>query len=69
MFYYSVSHQGEDHLLFLEKTTKNLWKVISLNQLISFIIEILCSYLYFVFLCMINLKSTMGLRGIMEISE
>ncbi|KAG5406653.1 hypothetical protein IGI04_012772 [Brassica rapa subsp. trilocularis] len=69
MFYYSVSHQGEDHLLFLEKTTKNLWKVISLNQLISFIIEILCSYLYFVFLCMINLKSTMGLRGIMEISD
>ncbi|KAG5373866.1 hypothetical protein IGI04_042815, partial [Brassica rapa subsp. trilocularis] len=51
----------------LRKTTKNLWKVISLNQLISFVIEILYSYLFPVFLYMINLKSNMGLRGIMEI--
>ncbi|KAG5378336.1 hypothetical protein IGI04_026178, partial [Brassica rapa subsp. trilocularis] len=33
----------------------------------QFIIEILCSYLFPVFLYMINLKSNMGLRGIMEI--
>ena len=53
----------------LRKTTKNLWKVISLNQLISLLLRILCSYLFPVFLYMINLKSNMGLRGIMEISE
>ncbi|KAG5378337.1 hypothetical protein IGI04_026179, partial [Brassica rapa subsp. trilocularis] len=35
----------------------------------QFIIEILCSYLFPVFLYMINLKSNMGLRGIMEISD
>ncbi|KAG5393661.1 hypothetical protein IGI04_023624 [Brassica rapa subsp. trilocularis] len=35
----------------------------------QFIIEILCSYLFSVFLYMINLKSNMGLRGIMDISD
>ncbi|KAG5384189.1 hypothetical protein IGI04_035659, partial [Brassica rapa subsp. trilocularis] len=35
----------------------------------QFIIEILCSYLFPVFLYMINLKSNMGLRGIMEINH
>ncbi|KAG5400313.1 hypothetical protein IGI04_014920 [Brassica rapa subsp. trilocularis] len=53
----------------LRKTTKNLWKVISLNQLISLLLKF-CVLIYFsVFLYMINLKSNMSLRGIMEISE
>ncbi|KAG5410292.1 hypothetical protein IGI04_006611 [Brassica rapa subsp. trilocularis] len=52
----------------LRKTTKNIWKGISLNELISLLLRILCSYLFPVFLYMINLKSNMGLRGIMEIN-
>ncbi|KAG5384183.1 hypothetical protein IGI04_035653 [Brassica rapa subsp. trilocularis] len=35
----------------------------------QYIIEILCSYLFHVFLYMINLKSNMGLRGIIEITN
>ena len=66
MFLYSVSHQEKRILDLLRNTQKLSGEVHLLDFDCYVLVLLLISYL---FLYMINLKSNMGLRGIMEISE